>query len=148
MKEEAVKRLRQFNRFYLPAMDLLNKNYVGTEFPLPEARVLYEISIADGCTAAAIGKRMNLDKSYLSRIIKSHEKAGYLTRTVSPQDGRAYELHLTETGKQHARIFVQRTDDQLRETLRDLDEADCYRLEAALDTVTELLGGMSTVTLL
>lgn len=148
MKEEAVKRLRQFNRFYLPAMDLLNKNYVGTEFPLPEARVLYEISIADGCTAAAIGKRMNLDKSYLSRIIKSHEKAGYLTRTVSPQDGRAYELHLTEAGRRHADVFNERSDAQLADLIASLDEVDCCRLMAALDTVTELLGGMSTVTLL
>ena len=141
MKEKTISRLREFNRFYLPVFGLLGNSYLGSEYSATEARVLYEIYAADGCTAAAIARNMNIDKSYLSRIIKGHEKKGYLYRTVSANDGRAYHLHMTEEGLQRTEYFIQRSNAEISEKIKDLDMDSCQRLTAALDTITEILRG-------
>ena len=139
MKKMAVDRIRQFNRFYLPQLGLLGNNYLGSEYSATEARVLFEIFTNDGCTAAAIAKTLNIDKSYLSRVIRSHENKGYLYREVSKADSRAYELHLTEEGAKRTQDFINKSNEQIAEKTHNLSESDCERLIKALDTITELL---------
>ena len=73
MKESTVLQIRAFNRFYLPAMNLLGNHYVDSEYCATEARVFFEVYERDGCNAADIAKKLNIDKSYLSRILTSHE---------------------------------------------------------------------------
>ncbi|MBQ8851044.1 MAG: MarR family transcriptional regulator [Oscillibacter sp.] len=141
MKERAVNKLREFNRYYLPILDVLGDSYLGSGYAFPEARVLYEIYMRDGITATTIAQRMGVDKSYISRIVKRHEKAGTLTRTVSKTDGRAYELHLTETGMEQMKKVDLGADQHAYALIRGLDEVDRQRLSTALETVTELLSG-------
>lgn len=138
-KKKAVLRIREFNRFYMPILNLLGNHYLGSEYSPTEARVLFEIYTHDGCNAAYIEKAMNIDKSYLSRIIKRHEKKGYLTRTASKKDSRSYELHLTSQGTERAEDFIHRSNQQISEIIGPLNEADCHRLTEALDTVTSIL---------
>lgn len=140
MKEKTVNRIREFNRFYLPEFDLLGNSYLGSQYSATEARVLFEIFTNDGCTAAVIAKTMNIDKSYLSRVIRSHESNGYLFRTVSAADSRAYELHLTDKGLEATKDFINKSNEQVGIKIQDLTDADCKRLVSALDTVTEILG--------
>ena len=72
--KKVVQRIREFNRFYMPLLRLLDTHYLGSEYTPTEARVLFEIYENDGCNAAFIARVMNIDKSYLSRIIRAHEK--------------------------------------------------------------------------
>lgn len=138
-KEKAVQRIREFNRFYMPLLRLLDNHYLGSEYTPAEARVLYEIHENDGCNAAFIAKEMNIDKSYLSRIIRLYEKKGYLTRTVSETDSRAYQLHLTEEGKAQTENFIQKSNQQIEELIRSLSGKECAELVRALDTTTDIL---------
>lgn len=141
MKEKTVNRIREFNRFYLPAFGLLGSSYLGSEYSAAEARVLFEVFTKEGCTATDIAKAMNIDKSYLSRIIRKHEGKGDLRRTVSETDSRAYELHLTEKGFARTQDFIERSNQQIDEKLRTLTERDCERLIMAFDTITAILKG-------
>lgn len=138
-RELAVQRIREFNRFYMPLLRLLDNHYLGSEYTPTEARVLYEIHENDGCNAAFIAKVMNIDKSYLSRIIRFHEKKGYLTRTVSETDSRAYQLHLTEAGVAQTEDFIERSNQQIEEIIQSLSGKDCAELIRALDTTTDIL---------
>lgn len=135
----AVSRLREFTRFYLPALGLLDRHYLGSSYSPAEARVLFEVYQHDGCNAAHIARTMNLDKSYLSRILKSHEKSGYLFREVSPSDARSFRLHLTAQGAALAQDFIQKSDQQIGALIADLPPDSCRELTDALDTVTRLL---------
>lgn len=143
MKQKIIDRVRQFNRFYMPQFDLLGNHYLGSEYSAAEARVLYEIYTNDGCTAAAITRTMNLDKSYLSRVIRHHEKRGYLYRTPSSTDSRAYELHLTQAGKKRTEDFIASANALAAERIRPLSEAECKQLIEAFDTITNLLEAKS-----
>lgn len=139
MKERAVYRIREFNQFYLPALDLLGNHYLGSEYSATEARVLFEVYKTDGCNAAHIVKTMNIDKSYLSRIIKNHEINGYLSRTLSKQDSRSFDIHLTASGRERTKDFIQRSNLQIGEIIAPLQETECIRLIDALNIVTDIL---------
>lgn len=136
----AVQKVRAFNRFYMPRMNLLGNHYLGSEYSATEARVLFEIREHDGCNAACIAKAMNIDKSYLSRIIASHEKNGYLVKAVSSADKRSHELHLTEKGVERAEEFVKMSDEDVTRILAPLTSSERKRVVDALETITTLLG--------
>lgn len=138
-KKYALQRIREFNRFYMPALDLLGNHYLGSEYSAAEARVLFEVYENDGCNAAHIAKTMNIDKGYLSRIIKSHEKKGYLARTVSEKDSRSFDIHLTESGLKKTKNFILKSNQQIGDIIKPLDSAECKILVDALNTVTKLL---------
>ena len=40
---ESVEKVRAFNRFYMPSMNLLGNHYLGSEYSITEARVFFEI---------------------------------------------------------------------------------------------------------
>lgn len=138
-KERAVQRIRQFNRFYMPLLRLLDNHYLGSEYTPAEARVLFEIHENDGCNAAFIAKAMNIDKSYLSRVIRIHEKKGYLTRSVSATDSRTYHLHLTELGLMRTKDFIKKSNQQISDMIQSLRQEECAELIEALNTATAIL---------
>lgn len=139
MNKQAVERIRSFNRFYLPKFGLLGNSYLGSEYSATQARVLYEVYMCDGCTASFIAKNMNIDKSYLSRIISSHIKKGYMYRTASSEDARTYHLHLTKSGKERTADFIEKSNREISAKTKFLSQSECSDLIKALDTVTLLL---------
>lgn len=139
MKDLTIQQIRQFHRFYLPKFHLLGNRYLDSEYSAAEARVLFEIYNNDGCTAALIADTMNIDKSYLSRIIRAHEKRGYLYRQPSPTDGRAFELHLTDTGRARTLDFIEKSNRQAAQVIEKLSDNDCKQLMDAFRTITRLL---------
>jgi len=144
MKERAVYRIREFNQFYLPALDLLGNHYLGSEYSATETRILFEIYKTDGCKAVHIAKTLNIDKSYLSRIIKNQEKNGYLVRTVSNQDSRSFDIHLTDRGRQRTEDFIQKSNKQIGEIIEPLQAEECKKLIDALNIVTDILKDCKT----
>lgn len=123
----------------MPSLNLLGNNYLESEYSAAELRVLYEAYENDGCTASYIADSLNIDKSYLSRIIRRHEKNGYLLRTVSKEDSRSFHIHLTEKGIEITEDFIMKSNLQIEELIERLDEQKCRKLIDAFDTITEIL---------
>src|SRR5437762_11316503 len=80
--------VRQFNRFYTRQVGLLAGQYLDSPFSLTEARVVYELAQHDTTTAARLGRELGLDAGYLSRILRSFQRRGLLSRQPSAADGR------------------------------------------------------------
>lgn len=138
-KKETVNIIRAFNRMYMPSMHLLGNHYLGSEFSVSEARPFFEIYQNEGCNAAFIAETMDLDKSYLSRILKHYEKEGYLRREKSLDDGRSYNLFLTDTGKLRAEEFIKKSDEDIGEVVSHLTEDECRQLTDAMQLIQRLL---------
>src|ERR1019366_657049 len=83
-----VDAVRRFNRFYTGQIGLLGKGYLDSPFTLAEVRVLYELAHRDAPTAAEIAKALGLDAGYLSRMLLSFRKRGFLARKASAKDAR------------------------------------------------------------
>ena len=41
--DNVVEKIRAFNRFYMPSMNLLGNRYLGSEYSVTEARIFFEI---------------------------------------------------------------------------------------------------------
>lgn len=134
-----VEKVRAFNRFYMPAMKLLGNRYLGSEYSVTEARIFFEIYEREGCNAAHIAETMQIDKSYLSKIITAHEKNGYLQRTPSLRDKRSYDLFLTEKGKIRAEEFIAKSNEEIKAILKSFSEGERLKMERALDDIIEIL---------
>ncbi|MGI6216506.1 MAG: MarR family winged helix-turn-helix transcriptional regulator [Coriobacteriales bacterium] len=136
---DIVQRIRSFNRFYMPAMNLLGIHYLGSEYSVTEARVMFEIYEDEGCNAAHIAKTMKIDKSYLSRIINGYVKKGYIERKPSEQDKRSQCLYLTKTGRERTEDFIRKSDADVKRIIGDLTPKEEDELRAALDLITDIL---------
>lgn len=138
-KLRAIEKVREFNRFYMPAMRLLGNHYLGSEYSAAEARVLFEIYENEGCNAAHIAGVMQIDKSYLSKILAGQEREGILRRIPSEEDRRSYRLYLTPAGRARAESLIQTSNEEIGEILRHLSEGGRRQLVQALDRVIQLL---------
>ena len=86
--QQRTSAVRRFNRFYTRQIGVLRKTYLDSPYSLGEMRVLYEIAHGGGVTASDIGRALDLDAGYLSRVLRKFEKRGLITRKDSDRDAR------------------------------------------------------------
>src|SRR5579864_2426257 len=91
--------VRRFSRFYTRQIGVLRKNYLDSPYSLGEMRVLYELAHGGARTATDIGRALDLDAGYLSRVLRNFEKRGLITRKTSTEDARQSHLALTARGE-------------------------------------------------
>jgi DNA-binding MarR family transcriptional regulator/GNAT superfamily N-acetyltransferase len=141
---ERIAGVRRFNRFYTRQIGVLRKTYLDSSYSLGEMRVLYEIAqgdkLGDSPTASDVGRALDLDAGYLSRVLRNFEKRGMITRKTSDRDARQSHLALTARGGQTFTPLEQRSQDDVAEMLGKLDATEQARLVAAMDTIGSLLG--------
>ena len=138
--EARIGAVRRFNRFYTRQIGVLRRNFLGSRYSLAEARVLYEIARGNAPTATDIGRALDLDAGYLSRVLRTFEKRGLIRRTASPHDARQSHLALTARGRAAYAPLEQRSQRDVGAMLGKLSADDQSRLIAAMDTIQALLG--------
>src|SRR5690349_7082649 len=132
--ERRVAAVRRFNRFYTSRIGALH--YLGSDFSLAEVRILYELAHrATAPAAAELGKDLNLDPGYLSRLIRGFERRGLIARTRSTSDGRRSHLALTAAGRAAFAPLGARSHDEMASLLRPLSDTDQRRLIEAMQTI-------------
>lgn len=139
MQPMIIEEVRSFNRFYTVFMGILNRHYLNSRFSLPETRVMHAVYTTPGITPGAIILQLNIDKSYLSRMIAHLEKKKLLVKKPSATDGRSINLYLTASGK---KAFEQLDTAATRETgilLQHLDEQKGMELVGYMQRIQQLL---------
>jgi len=134
-----VDAVRRFNRFYTRRVGALRAGLLGSEYPLPEARLLYEIGHRRECTASELAADLDLDAGYLSRLLQSLKRRGLLSARRSAQDGRASVLSLAAKGRKAYALLDSRSRDEVSAMLRELPGGERERLVGAMRTVENLL---------
>ena len=133
--------MRGFNRFYARQIGLLNEGLLRSEFSLTEARVLYELAQRDDWTAAELGRELDLDAGYLSRLLKKFEERGLVARTPSAVDARQAVLVLTRAGCAAFKPLERASQAEVKALLGRLSLSERETLLKAMRTVERLLGG-------
>jgi DNA-binding MarR family transcriptional regulator/GNAT superfamily N-acetyltransferase len=135
--------VRRFNRFYTREVGVLRRNFLDTPWSLAEMRVLFEIANGAEVTASEIGRALDLDAAYLSRLLQKFETDGIVRKTRSKADARVSFLGLTAKGeKQFAAANAQQVA-QTTAMLKRAAPADRARLVSAMATIETLLQGGS-----
>ncbi len=112
-RPSSVAAVRRFNRFYTRQIGVLRKTYLDSPYSLGEMRVLYELAqtgkLGGSHTASDIGRALDLDAGYLSRVLRNFEKRGLISRKTSADDARQSHLALTARGAKVFAPFEQRS---------------------------------------
>lgn len=85
-----------------------------------------------------LAKRLHIDKSYLSRIIKRFEKEGLLERTVSNQDSRIHVIGLTKKGEQVVCDLVERSNEQIAQLTSGFTSEEWGEIENAMGSIIKI----------
>lgn len=136
---QRIDTVRRFNRFYTRRIGVLRDGLLGSPYSLAEARVLYEIAQREGPTAAELGRALNLDQGYLSRLVRRLERGGLVARTRSDADGRRNHLALTARGRRAFATLNARSNEEVAGMLEALPDAAQRGLVSALATVEAVL---------
>ena len=130
-----IARVRAFNRDYTRRIGVLSGGMLDSPYSLTEVRLMYEIAHRRGVTAGELAADLDLDRGYLSRLLKGFETKKLLVRTPSKEDGRRQHLRLTPAGVRVFAPLEERSQEQVRDMLSALDEDRRHAVLAAMDTI-------------
>jgi len=141
--------VRRFNRFYTRRIGALQAHYLGSPFPLPQARVLYELGQRGPCTASELGADLDLDLGYLSRLLQGLRRLKLVAGERSAHDARHVRLSLTPKGRKAFATLDDASRQATQEMLSPLPAPRRERVVQALQTAHAILEGpaKSSITL-
>ncbi len=123
VRQSEIDTVRRFNRDYTRRIGVLRPGLLDSPYSLTEVRVMYELAHRDGIGAAELAQTLDLDRGYLSRILKRFAATGLLARKATPGDARRQRLSLTAKGR---RVFAprqQRAPQHVEAKLRPQDRS-------------------------
>jgi DNA-binding MarR family transcriptional regulator/GNAT superfamily N-acetyltransferase len=142
--------VRSFNRFYTRAIGVLKRGVLDSTFTLTEGRVLYELAHSsrdDGLTASQLCERLDLDASYLSRIVRDFEAKKLISKLPSPLDRRATLLRLTARGRAAFAPLDLSSSEETQRMLQEITASDRANLLASMRHIESTLSQSRDATL-
>lgn len=100
---------------------------------------LISIDPEEGTPSTALGPKMGMEATSLSRTLKSMEKKGLIERKPNPADGRSVLIHLTPFGqemREYSKKVVLGFDQAVRE---HISEEDLKVFRKVANTINELI---------
>ena len=131
--------VRRFNRFYTRRIGALQAHYLGSPFPLPQARLLYELGHRGECTASALGAELDLDLGYLSRLLQGLKRLKLVAGERAQHDARHVRLTLTPKGRRAFAVLDEASRRATGEMLAPLPAPRREELVRALEKAHTLL---------
>jgi DNA-binding MarR family transcriptional regulator/GNAT superfamily N-acetyltransferase len=138
--ENRIAAVRRVSRFYTRVIGVLQDGLLHSGFSLTEGRVLYELAQRAGVTATELGRELDIDPGYLSRILQRLERDGLLARVPSPADRRQGLLSLTRAGHDAFAPLDARSREEVAELLSPLADPAQAAVVAAMGRIESLLG--------
>ena len=136
--DELVSKVRRFNRFITQRVGALHDHYLGRDYPLGQARLVWEIGDG-GRDLRSLRAQLDLDSGYLSRMLRSLERAGLVEVGTAEGDRRVRTARLTRSGLAERSVLDQRSASLAGSLLDPLTPAQRDRLVAAMADVQRLL---------
>lgn len=136
---EATAQVRAFNRFYTNVIGVLRGKYLGTEYSLTEARLLFELAQRGETQVSDLRRALDVDAGYLSRVLARFEADRLVARQRSAADARRQLISLTDAGRAAHAVLDERAVKQAAALLDGLPEPDVLRMLDAMREITDVL---------
>jgi DNA-binding MarR family transcriptional regulator/GNAT superfamily N-acetyltransferase len=127
--------VRHFNRFYTHRIGALGAAHLGSEFSLTEVRVLYELAHGERTTASGIAAALEIDRGYLSRMLRAFKRRGLITTRRDAADRRHTHLALTAAGRKAFAPLDRKARDEVVQMLAPLSDSRQRRVVSAMATI-------------
>ncbi|REC47530.1 bifunctional helix-turn-helix transcriptional regulator/GNAT family N-acetyltransferase [Chryseobacterium pennipullorum] len=138
MKKQTAQ-IRSFNRFYTKHIGLLESSFLDSEYSLTDVRILFEIGNNDQITSQQISNALNVDKGYLSRILRSLIAKGLVIKFQSINDKRNFNLKLSESGEILLQSLDSRSDNLVEQLIKNLNGTEKELLINSMNNIKTLL---------
>ncbi|PFV97010.1 MarR family transcriptional regulator [Bacillus thuringiensis] len=139
MDKKIIYDIRQFNRFYTQVLGVFNNQILDTGYSLTEARILFEISERTDCIANNLVQELNIDRSYMSRILRRFEKEELIEKRSSKKDSRKNLLFLTKKGEELLDIIHIQSDEQINQLFNGLSDSEINEIRISMMIIKEKL---------
>ncbi|MHA2207460.1 MAG: bifunctional helix-turn-helix transcriptional regulator/GNAT family N-acetyltransferase [Candidatus Thorarchaeota archaeon] len=137
--ERSVAEVRRFNRFYTRRIGLLNQGLLKTRFSLIQARIIFELAQQKETISTNLVKELDIDPAYLSRILSTFEKEGFIEKVRSEKDSRQRILRLTAKGRESYKELNERASEEIRDMLSKISSEDQSRFLSATSAIQDIL---------
>jgi len=100
---------------------------------------LLSIDPDEGTPSTALGPRMGMEATSLSRTLKTMEDKNLIVRKPNPADGRGVLIHLTDDGKrkrQYSKDHVLQFNDTIRNNVSEEEILGFYKV---IETINDLV---------
>lgn len=138
--DNQVAAVRGFNRYWTGVIHVLNAGLLDSPYSLTEGRVLFELAQAPSLDLAELRRGLDLDPSYLTRIVARFKADALVTASTSPDDGRRQVLRLTDRGREVFAMLDDRSVAENRALLERCGAADRAELVEAMRTIRRIVG--------
>lgn len=139
MDKEIIYGIRQFNRFYTRLLSLFNNQILDIDYSLIEARILFEISERTECIANNLVQELNIDRSYMSRILRKLEREELIEKKSSIKDSRKNFLYLTKKGEELLDKINIQSDEQIKQLFNGLTDSEINEIRISMMIIKEKL---------
>jgi len=113
-----------------------NEQAVKHDSTMSTAFVLLNIDKENGTPSTALGPLMGMEPTSLSRILKTMEKKGAISREKNPDDGRSVIIRLTDYGKEMRKIskaYVIQFNEVVIENVSKEELAGFYKVTSTIN---------------
>lgn len=131
-KNRIIADIRQFNRFYTNILGLLDKHVLDTGYSFTEARVILEIGFLEECIANHLVENLEIDRSYMSRILNKLRKDDLIDKELSTRDNRTSIIRLTAKGIALFQQLNEKSDQQIVKLLQNLTQEEIKEIHVAM----------------
>lgn len=142
INKNTIADIRQFNRFYTNILGVLDKHILDTGYSFTEARVILEIGLMEQCIANNLVDKLEIDRSYMSRIINKLRKDGLVMKENSALDNRTSLIRLTPEGMTLFDQLNERSDEQLVRLFQGLSQNEIKEIHASMMFIQKKLDSL------
>jgi DNA-binding MarR family transcriptional regulator len=124
---------------WLAVQKMYNEQAAQYDTTMATGFTLLSIDPEIGTPSTALGPKMGMEATSLSRILKRMEELGLIERKPNPEDGRGVLIHLTDFGKEkrdYSREKVLTFNEAIRKELSDEKLNSFYEVA---ETINELI---------
>jgi DNA-binding MarR family transcriptional regulator len=107
---------------WLAVNKMYNEEAAKFDSTMATGFTLLNIDPEKGTPSTALGPKMGMEATSLSRILKTMEERGLIERKPNPNDGRGVLIHLTEFGREkreYSRERVLTFNDAIRKSISE-----------------------------
>ncbi|WP_298350859.1 MarR family transcriptional regulator [uncultured Dokdonia sp.] len=120
-------------------MKMYNEQAAEYDVTMAVGFALLSIDPEEGTPSTALGPRMGMEATSLSRTLKTMEEKGLIVRKPNPADGRGVLIHLTEFGLEKRDFSKDRVvtfNDAVRGNISDEKINNFYEV---IETINDLI---------
>ncbi|MGI9385006.1 MAG: MarR family winged helix-turn-helix transcriptional regulator, partial [Methyloligellaceae bacterium] len=134
-----VTKVRSASRELVREFGFMNKTVAGTDLPLSAVHTIVEIGATGRLSAKALSEKLLLEKSTISRLVKSLVDRGELREVRAEDDGRSKYLHLTNQGAATLDAIARFAERQVGSALAPLTDRSRQEVLTGLETYSAAL---------